>query len=511
MTSPLLALFARSLREETRGRLTYVARAGLIAFILLFLFLTQKEMGWSSAPGLVFFGRLVFLNAAFIVLAGLSYFASAITEEKEEVTLGLLRMTNLNPLSILLGKSTSRVLGALLLLAAQLPFTLLAVSLGGVSLGQIAAAYCTLAAFIVLMSNLALLCSVVCRRTGGAAALTALVLFGAFVVVPVLGFFVRLPRRMGLVVQDAAWVAAVNRLDSWIKAASPFHRLGEILRSGFADGPWCWQVGSNLALGAGCFLLAWAVFDVFCREQPEASPGRGLLARRTSIFRRTGAGRPWGAALAWKDFHFVVGGKVAIAAKFLLYPLPFFAMRLSLWPGAPRWRWHDVGEAMFGWMLAAFLFELSFAAARVFRVERQWKTLSALTMLPRSIASVAYEKILGCLPALTPAVFWMLVGASLCRWPHFSGDDIGFFIFAVCLALFFLHLVAWLSLRMKRGALAVAIGMTIALNMFCAVVASALRMDGDTIVGLGIIFFAFDTMVLHAQIGARLEAAAAED
>ena len=52
-------------------------------------------------------------------------------EEKEEQTLGLLRMTGLSPLSILLGKSTSRLCGALLLLAAQFPFTIFAVTLGG--------------------------------------------------------------------------------------------------------------------------------------------------------------------------------------------------------------------------------------------------------------------------------------------------------------------------------------------------------------------------------------------
>src|SRR6188508_1110713 len=131
MSSPLLALFARSLREDVRLKMTYFTRVGLVAVILLFLLSTTDAFGWTNAPGLRFFGTVVFINFFFIVLAGFSYFASAITEEKEEMTLGLLRMTNLDPLSILLGKSTSRLIGALLLLVAQLPFTLLAISLGG--------------------------------------------------------------------------------------------------------------------------------------------------------------------------------------------------------------------------------------------------------------------------------------------------------------------------------------------------------------------------------------------
>ena len=109
MTSPLLALFIRSLREDSRQKLTYLSRSGLVLVILLFLFMTQSSMGWGNAPGLRFFSTVIFIDLCFVILAGVSYFSSAISEEKEEMTLGLLRMTNLNPLSILLGKSTSRL------------------------------------------------------------------------------------------------------------------------------------------------------------------------------------------------------------------------------------------------------------------------------------------------------------------------------------------------------------------------------------------------------------------
>src|SRR5258707_14551377 len=107
MTSPLLALFIRSLREDSRLKFTYFARAGLVTVILLFLFTTQSSLGWANAPGLRFFETVIVVDLVFVLLAGVSYFSSAISEEKEEMTLGLLRMTNLNPLSILLGKSRS--------------------------------------------------------------------------------------------------------------------------------------------------------------------------------------------------------------------------------------------------------------------------------------------------------------------------------------------------------------------------------------------------------------------
>src|SRR6266853_3768221 len=222
MISPLLALFARSLREDARLKMTYFARVALVGVILLFLLSVRTSYGWGNAPGLQFFGSVVFINCTFIVLAGLSHFASAITEEKEEMTLGLLRMTNLNALSILLGKSTSRVVNALLLLAAQFPFTLLAISLGGVAVRQVVAAYCTLGAFIIFMANLALLASVVCRRTTGAAVVTGVTLFVFFAVVPVVHWVISVPMRIGIVKQPSPAVLALGRFAGAVDSASPF-------------------------------------------------------------------------------------------------------------------------------------------------------------------------------------------------------------------------------------------------------------------------------------------------
>ena len=81
------------------------------------------------------------------------FFATAITEEKEEGTLGLLKMAGISRVSILLGKSTSRLITAILLFLVQLPFTLLAITLGGVTLGQIFAAYWALLAYMLLVAH----------------------------------------------------------------------------------------------------------------------------------------------------------------------------------------------------------------------------------------------------------------------------------------------------------------------------------------------------------------------
>src|SRR5947209_46324 len=130
MKLPVIVLFSRALRTDTRSLSIYLARAALMGLFVFSLVSTQQlaRFGMFGAPGLQFFSGVVAINFWFITLAGLSYFASAITEEKEEMMLGLLKMTGLSPVSILLGKSTSRLLGAVLLLAVQFPFTMLAVT-----------------------------------------------------------------------------------------------------------------------------------------------------------------------------------------------------------------------------------------------------------------------------------------------------------------------------------------------------------------------------------------------
>ncbi len=522
MTSPLLALFIRSLREDSRLNLTYFARSGLVLVILLFLFSIQSSMGWANAPGLRFFSTVIVIDLCFVVLAGVGYFAAAISEEKEEMTLGLLRMTNLNPLSILLGKSTSRLCTAALLFAAQIPFTLLAITLGGISLRQIFAAYLAVAAFLVFVSNLALFGSVICRRTSGSAVFTGVTLFTFFAVVPIAAWLARLPVRLGLLVSSSAWVEALDGFAKFALDASPFSRLNAILRTGFRDDVFTFQVWTNLALGLAFFLLAWALFEKFCAEQKETAPSRVGVARQRGRARAFSPGRAWNRPLAWKDFHFLAGGKFWIGVKLLIYGAPLVAT--LCWPerlgGRPPWG--DFGAGMF-WLMAGFIgVELAFAAASVFRVERQGQTLSSLAMLPQGLRHVAYEKLLGIVPALSAAGFYLLLSLPLISgfigeiWRDFSWDrrsDFWAFLgftFMVAQAIFFLHLVANLSLRVKRGALPLAIGMHFLLAMFVGVSSIGIFRDES-----GLVVFFFLTVVatgfLHVNTGRLLEALAAEE
>ena len=522
MIAPLLALFARSLREDSRLKLTYFARVGLVAVILLFMFAIESDTGWGNGPGLQFFSTVTVIDMVFIVLAGCGYFASAITEEKEEVTLGLLRMTNLNPLSILLGKGTSRLCGALLLLAAQLPFTMLAITLGGISLGQIAAAYCTMGAFMIFLANLALLASVVCKRSTGAAALTVVALVFFFAIVPLLNFLAHLPARIGLITTDAAWVTALGHVADFAQLASPISRLTQILGLGFDGRAFGWQAGSNLALGAGCFLLAWLVFDRFCDEQQESAPRRGGALRRRRWLRGLGAGRAWTRALAWKDFYFLAGGQVWLLGKFLIYGLLLAAVGCLPWAWQSQMSLEEFGFAAMWIMWLLIVIELAFAAASIFKVERQAHTLSTLAVLPMSMQRIALHKLLGILPTLLPAVTYFVLAAfcvaeKIFRMvlqydPNRSGNFTTLLAlgYASAQGIFFLCLTANLSLRLKRGALPLAIGIMFVLQMFLGIAMGAVFRSEWGFAPLTVLAV-FGVLFLHHDTFQRLETLAAEE
>ena len=525
MKLPVFALFERSLRLETRSALMCWSRAGLLGLILLMLWSIQgmARLGRYSAPGLNFLERIAWVNLVFITLGGLSYFASAITEEKEEMMLGLLRMTDLNGVTILLGKSTSRLIGALLLLLVQVPFILLAVTLGGVGVVQIAAAYATLLAYLFLLCNLALLYSVLFRNTATAAAVTFFLLllffFGHYFAKGILesiGVFDPVNLQRG------AWGGLVTVIDLW-REATPSERLQAIFETGFSGPVIGFQVVSNLIAGVVFFLLAWLVFEPSTRTEKDAAPARVWFWRRAaSRSSRLPPGLVGFRAITWKDFVFISGGWVGLLLKFMVVGLLDGVSNLIAVETGGKMDQASEGYALIWISLIVTVIWLSLEASRIFKDEVRWKTLSSLVTLPISMPELAYRKVLGALAGTLPLLACTIAGILLV--PDGMSDFIanvfsdleGFWMFVVTILQFvlFLHLTAFLSLVLKRGALPLAIAIH--------------YLGGMIFIGFMSVFFiaigtpyarsfvtAFIcvvlTAILHWAIGFRLARAAAEE
>jgi hypothetical protein len=516
---------------------------GLAALILLFLGLAHLSSGsqGSSTAGLTFFTMVIWINVVFFTVVGLSHFASAITEEKEEMTLGLLRMTNLNPLSILLGKSTNRLFVALLYLIAQFPFTLLAVTLGGVATSQVVAAYVSLAAYIMLLANLALFFSVLCRRTYTAAFLSFVSLVVGVVMIWIVHAVVQMLLGVGILQNPGAVEA---RMPEMLAECTIAYRLADVLSTGFAGGPLCPQVISNIALAAVLFGMSWLIFDSATRSQlgVDAGPARPVTSAKTVPGRRRlfAPGRPGTGAIYWKDRHFLHHGRTGLLVRFLCLAALFFGVI----PGIAyvletefftdpktlgKFLDHMNGYGWFIFWVSLFLgiLQLGLLAGRIFREEIRWQTLSSLAMLPTSMRSIAYQKVAAALVVVLPFAVFACIGLLMGMEDFgdiigdaFSGDGEESAAF-VC-ALFYAvgqivlgtHLIAWLSIHLKWGAFALGVFAIVIGNMTYAML-SAISIDSSegaiAMLFIGALAAFAASVGLHEAIGVGLKSSAAKE
>jgi hypothetical protein len=460
MFSSTLALFNRAFRVDARSMRPHVLRLLFAGVILLQLVATQEMESLYGAPGLTFFQWITWLNFGVITLAGIGYFATAISEEKEEDSLGLLKMAGISPVALLLGKSTTRLIAVLLLLAVEFPFVLLSITLGGVLMSQVIAMAVALAAYLVFIANLGLICSVVCRNSRQAATLMTVTLAVFLVVLPVLQELAAFWTMTG--VSGGATVQVLTFCIQWERSISMWNRISTITSTGFAESPVSRQVVSHLAASALLFGLSWAGFERFTREKHGLRPLERVFGRTSRGVRRNRCGRPWSLALTWKDFNFVVGGRRMLIVRFLLYfSIIGGLLALFSWDTPAHLTAKEVGGVAMWSMMVAAAIELGLIASRVFREEVKAHTLPLLMMLPESTAKLCWSKAATAIPFLLPSVFYFCIGAVL-DWDDFSTacHDIctswmGWYVFIWFVL--FLHLAAYLSLLVKWGALPLAI------------------------------------------------------
>ena len=165
-------------------------------------------------------------------------------------------MAGVSSLALLMGKSTPRLIAALILLTVQLPFTMLAITLGGVSIYQVLAAYTCLFAYLVLVANTALFFSVICQRSRTAGLLTGVFLFLFF-----FGPFFSSGARAGLIFQgwlsEGSWIDGLwSSVEGHVRDSSAFRRIASILSTGFSDSAFSFSgahesAAWNRILGAG--------------------------------------------------------------------------------------------------------------------------------------------------------------------------------------------------------------------------------------------------------------------
>ena len=462
MLSGPLSLLIRSIRQDARTRRAHAVRLAAVILILVLLLSAQFSTGPLAAPGLVFFFSISMLAMILITLAAVGHFSTAISEEAEEGTLGLLLMANLSPVAILLGKSTNRVISAWLVFIAQFPFALLALTLGGVTVWQIVVVYVALAMYLYLVANLALLASVFSRKTSNSMALTTLFLLVLHATVPIIHQTVDSLAALRVLPYADQWSVIVAGLTKTNKSISTGFEIYRILDPQLTPSVLTIHNAFCLIVGTLAFVLSWSYF----RRTILIADFGDVVERRSWSFGswRLG-GRPnrsWKLALIWKDYHFIAGG-----TSFVILKIAAFAVLFLL-----AWQFEKYIVTVFGMQasevirVTCFSFavvELLMLSSRIFHVERRWGTLPTLAMLPLSTSRISWQKAAGCLLVTVPS--WLAVLAS-CYMPSTAGSRplvlrpeeivIGF-----CLSLVVAQLTVVCSLRMAWGALPMAIAISV--------------------------------------------------
>ncbi len=517
MLHGIATLLIRSLRLDARQLRTHLFRLVFAVFIYFMMFIAQVQASMFGAPGLTFFSQIFWLNAIAISLGGVSFFSTAITEEKEEDTIGLLMMAGINPLGILLGKSTARLFQALILLTVQFPFTLLSITLGGVTIEQVVAAYAALLAFTIALANIGLLASVFCRSSGAAAGLTTLCLAAYIIVPPIAESSLASPWATGA---SSFWMQQFVEFVRWVAELSIFNRLIPILATGFNEPAISRQVISNLVLGGLCFLLSWLIFPAFALHADVQGVSRGMLTRSVFRFKATGTGRTWGNALVWKEFHFLTGGPPFLFLKLVAYALLYAGLIGMEWwnttYNGANFNDQSIIQTHFAIVIGVLAIEAAIFASRLFHDEVRAQTLSSLMMLPVSIAYLGYSKVGGALLGLTASLLVLLADSFMLTGSLKDWLEVAFhpgLWFPLVMYSIFLHLVVLLSLFVRWGALPLAIFVMFLFTNCCPLMFIGMAFAGSgsdealaTLIALAIAgtMFAVTTFVFQMMIHARL-------
>ena len=266
-------------------------------------------------------------------------------------------------------------------------------------------------------------------------------------------------------------------------------------------------VSVNLIAGFLCFLLSWMFFDLFCAKSAgDEMTGKGRRVPRRGVWQirsRPSAKR----ALAWKDFYFLSGGLrglfrrfmlcVLIAAGALLYArwrqaeLDLFTSRMAIsYPSGRQDIFGEVsGDVMSTFAVALFAIETLLIASRIFGEERRDLTLGSLVTLPRTTGWLIRQKLLGYFPAVIPSLILWEIGlwvgfrghGSPSAWLILSRLDAPEFCYLLIQALLLFALIAFLSLRIRRGALPSSIAIVITINVLTVVAITVSQIDSQNV------------------------------
>ncbi len=454
----------------------HLLRLAIAVGIVLALWASCESMNYREAPGRDLLETLGWANFWAVTIAGVLLFAPTITEEKEDQTLGLLRMTGIGPASLLLGKALPQLVQLLLILIVQLPLVWLTLTLGGVDWPLMMNVYLVVFTQLMGVVALSMLASVMMRTSGGAVVLAAALVF----------FWMFFGTTGVLILWDVIWYATgIGAGASGMGELAPLYpvfQMEALLRSGATVSGTSWTVAASLTLtglvSLFCvwsfnywnphestqtelewmqekWLRTWDWLTHFRQARPSVGTTLAVPVQPVSPSdagpvgtapkavpqlvdgppsgRRRRSYRSWQNALAWKEYFLLGGGRTGFRVRFTIAVLGVIgimllvsnlAYALLIWGSAsdlnPNW-FQQATEAIMGCSVWVFGIDLIYLTVNLFASELRRQTWESLQLLPLSLGTICRRKILGAACHLVPWVVAFLFGMGMGT----TTDDLG--------------------------------------------------------------------------------------
>ena len=385
----------------------------MMLYLLGLQVLNSPRMG---ASGLDLIGNVMDCCYWCLTLLGVTYFSVAITEEKEEETLPLLRMTGIRNITLLIGKSVPRLAVVLLLILIAAPFLMLAVTLGGVVPEQILASLMGLFCYAFCLSQLGLFASTTARTSSKAVSNTVLLWvvleFGSWI--PTLAAMAFDEWGFGKLEELFTWVAG----SLWERTM--WHASASYLMFDRGENVWHPQMTFQLLVGFVFFALSLLCFERF-NERAIAQGAASVVSPKNPLaeLRRNMLSplRSWDAAIAWKSWQFLAGGWFWFWTWMIGLPVASISIIIviSVLVGefAPA-EAYGVTLMMVG--TGGLIVLLARLLGSLLNREIYEQTMVSLLMLPQKSSVLLRQMATGLLPFILPPLFcfglgylWMLM------------------------------------------------------------------------------------------------------
>jgi ABC-type transport system involved in multi-copper enzyme maturation permease subunit len=450
MFAQTLAFLTRSIRQESR-LLTHHAVRGTLVLLTLGLFFVQViNAPRRGASGLFLVESISNCCYLCLTLLGIMYFSLAITEEKEEETLPLLRMTGVRNFTLLIGKSVPRLAIVVLLILVSTPFLLLSITLGGVVPEQIIALVLGMVCYAFCLSQIGLFSSTISRSSRRATSFTCVLWIILEFASGLLSLFSVGCREWGFFRLKELLDAAAEFL--WQR--SMWSASSEFLMYERGESLWHVQMTFHLCVGLGFLGLSWLLFEPM--NQASLAHGASASENITRGFAIRTRGlrslRCWDTAVIWKSWQFLVGGWWWVSALSIAMPLISIGLVLGVSTLVDvRVEAETCSVTLMCVGGAGFVILLARLFGNVLNQEIHQQTLVSLCMLPRSRWEVLTELYLGLLPGLLAPLVCFGLGflwLSVLQQGFFAG-----FFSDVIVAPWFWAMLGWLVVTVHIGTL----------------------------------------------------------